>query len=153
MRKIIIYLCFFIMSGCAGYNPLFSTKKLSFYIEAIENVSDNKITRKISKSLNNNNLKIEDKKNYILKITSYKKNAITSRDSKGVASTYEMIIDVKVEVFYNDKITPIATLIINKKSNYNNQINKFSLSQYKNIIENNIIGEIAQEITIKLHSL
>ena len=153
MRKIIIYLCFFIMSGCAGYNPLFSTKKLSFYIESIENVSDNKITRKISKSLNNNNLKIEDKKNYILKITSYKKNAITSRDSKGVASTYEMIIDVKVEVFYNDKITPIATLIINKKSNYNTQINKFDLSQYKNIIEENIIEEIAQEITIKLHSL
>ena len=79
--------------------------------------------------------------------------AITSRDSKGVASTYEMIIDVKVEVFYNDKITPIATLIINKKSNYNTQINKFNLSQYKNIIEENIIGEIAQEITIKLHSL
>ena len=64
-----------------------------------------------------------------------------------------MIIDVKVEVFYNDKITPIATLIINKKSNYNTQINKFNLSQYKNIIEENIIGEIAQEITIKLHSL
>ena len=73
MRKIIIYLCFFILSGCVGYNPLFSTKKLSFYIEAVENVSDNKITRKISKNLSNNNLKIEDKKNYILKITSYKK--------------------------------------------------------------------------------
>ena len=50
-----------------------------------------------------------------------------------------MVIDVKVEVFYNEIITPIATLIINKKSNYKNQINKFNLSQYKNIIEENIM--------------
>ena len=153
MKKIIIYLCFFIMSGCAGYEPIFSTKKLSFYIETIENVNDSKITRKISKNLNNNKVKIENKKNYTLKIVSDKKNNITSRDSRGVASTYEMAINVEIEVFYNNMITPIATFMINKKSNYKNQINKFSLSQYKNTIEENIIREIAQEITIKLHSL
>ena len=153
MRKIIVYLCFFIMSGCAGYDPIFSTKKVSFYIESIENINDSKITRKISKNLNNNKKEIEDKKKYILKILSDKKNNITSRDSKGVASTYEMVINVKVEVFYNDINTPIATFVINKNSNYRNQINKFSLSQYKNTIEENIIKEIAQEITIKLQSL
>ena len=141
------------MLGCAGYDPIFSTKKVSFYIESIENINDSKITRKISKNLNNNKLRIDDRKNYILKIASDKKNNITSRDSKGVASTYEMIINVKVEVFYNDTKTPIATLKINKKSNYNNQVNKFNLSQYKNTIEENIIRKIAQEITIKLHSL
>ena len=153
MRKIIIYICFFIMTGCAGYEPMFSTKKLSFYIDAIDNVNESKITRKISKNLNNNKKEIEDKKKYILKILSDKKNNITSRDSKRVASTYEMVINVKVEVFYNDINTPIATFVINKNSNYRNQINKFSLSQYKNTIEENIIKEIAQEITIKLQSL
>ena len=153
MRKIIIYICFFIMTGCAGYEPLFSTKKLSFYIDAIDNVNESKITKKISKNLNNNKKEIEGKKNYILKILSGRKNNITSRDSKGVASTYEMVINVKVEVFYNDINTPIATFVINKNSNYKNQINKFSLSQYKNTIEENIIREIAQEITIKLQSL
>ena len=141
------------MTGCAGYEPLFSTKKLSFYIDAIDNVNESKITKKISKNLNNNKKEIEGKKNYILKILSGRKNNITSRDSKGVASTYEMVINVKVEVFYNDINTPIATFVINKNSNYKNQINKFSLSQYKNTIEENIIREIAQEITIKLHSL
>tara|TARA_B100000787_G_C16187671_1_gene295617 strand:- start:487 stop:912 length:426 start_codon:yes stop_codon:yes gene_type:complete len=141
------------MTGCAGYEPMFSTKKLSFYIDAIDNVNESKITRKISKNLNNNKKEIEDKKKYILKILSDKKNNITSRDSKGVASTYEMVINVKVEVFYNDINTPIATFVINKNSNYRNQINKFSLSQYKNTIEENIIKEIAQEITIKLQSL
>jgi|TARA_B110000914_G_C15263766_1_gene354289 outer membrane lipopolysaccharide assembly protein LptE/RlpB len=141
------------MTGCAGYEPLFSTKKLSFYIDAIDNVNESKITKKISKNLNNNKKEIEGKKNYILKILSGRKNNITSRDSKGVASTYEMVINVKVEVFYNDINTPIATFVINKNSNYKNQINKFSLSQYKNTIEENIIREIAQEITIKLQSL
>ena len=141
------------MAGCAGYEPMFSTKKLSFYIDAIDNVNESKITKKISKNLNNNKKEIEGKKNYILKILSGRKNNITSRDSKGVASTYEMVINVKVEVFYNDINTPIATFVINKNSNYKNQINKFSLSQYKNTIEENIIREIAQEITIKLQSL
>ena len=141
------------MTGCAGYEPLFSTKKLSFYIDAIDNVNESKITKKISKNLDNNKKEIEGKKNYILKILSGRKNNITSRDSKGVASTYEMVINVKVEVFYNDINTPIATFVINKNSNYKNQINKFSLSQYKNTIEENIIREIAQEITIKLQSL
>jgi len=61
------------MTGCAGYEPMFSTKKLSFYIDAIDNVNESKITRKISKNLNNNKKEIEDKKKYILKILSDKK--------------------------------------------------------------------------------
>jgi len=141
------------MSGCVGFNPLFSTKQLSFYIEAIENVNDNKITRKISQNFNNNRVKIEGKENYILKITSNKKNIITSRDTGGVASTYEMVINVKIEVFKDNASIPITTFIINKKSNYNNQTNKYRLSQYKDIIESNIIDEIAQEINTKLHIL
>ena len=105
MKKIIFYLCFFTLFGCGGYEPLFSTKNLSFYIENIENVNDDSITKGISKNLNSNKIKANDKKSYILKISSEKKENITSKNSKGEVVTYEMLIDY-----------------INEATQYHNQI-------------------------------
>jgi len=153
MKKILFYLCFFSMFGCAGYEPLFSTKNLSFYVSDIENINGDNITKDISRNLNNNKLKKNDKKNYKLKISSSRNNNITSRDTKGIALTYEMIVNVEVEVFNNNSDFPLDTLNFNKNFNYNNQVNKFNLSEYKKGILKNIINKISQEIVIKLQSL
>jgi outer membrane lipopolysaccharide assembly protein LptE/RlpB len=141
------------MFGCAGYEPLFSTKNLSFYVSDIENINGDNITKDISRNLNNNKLKKNDKKNYKLKISSSRNNNITSRDTKGIALTYEMIVNVEVEVFNNNSDFPLDTLNFNKNFNYNNQVNKFNLSEYKKGILKNIINKISQEIVIKLQSL
>ena len=153
MKKILFYLCFFSMFGCAGYEPLFSTKNLSFYVSDIENINGDNITKDISRNLNNNKLKKNEKKNYKLKISSSRNNNITSRDTKGIALTYEMIVNVEVEVFNNNSDFPLDTLNFNKNFNYNNQVNKFNLSEYKKGILKNIINKISQEIVIKLQSL
>ena len=153
MKKIIFYLCFLTLFGCGGYEPLFSTKNLSFYIENIENVNNDSITREISRNLNSNKIKVNDKKGYVLKISSEKKENITSRNSKGEVVTYEMLIDTKVDVFYENKDLPFNTLKFNNNFSYNNQVNKFDLNQYKKEIEKNIINKISQEIIIKLQSL
>ena len=153
MKKIIFYLCFFTLFGCGGYEPLFSTKNLSFYIENIENVNNDSITKGISKNLNSNKIKTNDKKGYILKISSEKKENITSKNSKGEVVTYEMLIDIKVDVFYENKDFPFNTLKFNNNFIYNNQVNKFDLNQYKKEIEKNMIDKISQEIVIKLQSL
>ena len=116
-------------------------------------MNDSYITKKISNNLANNRLKTEGKKNYTLKITSNKKNEITSKDSTGVAATYEININVEIEVFYKNKKVPMNRFQINKSASYNNQTNKFDLAQYRKIIEENIIDKISQEITIKLQSL
>ena len=153
MKKIILCLYFFILVGFVCYEPLLSTKNLSFYIENIENINDNPITKKLSYKLKNKSLEVDGKRKYILRVNSNNKEIITSKDSRGVAATYEMTINVEVEVFYKETMLPINKFKISKSANYNNQTNKFDLAQYKKVIEENIIDKIAQEITIKLHSL
>ena len=117
MKKIIFCLCLFLIVSCSGYEPLFSTKNLSFYIEDIENVKNDQITRKISKNLSYNKLKANNKKNYVLKISSEKQNYITSKDSIGEAVTFEMVLNVKVDVFFNNDKKPLNSLMFKHKFN------------------------------------
>jgi|TARA_B110000977_G_C10699125_1_gene346629 outer membrane lipopolysaccharide assembly protein LptE/RlpB len=153
MKKIFLFLCFFSLFNCVGYEPLFSTKKLSYYIESIENVNNDSITKKISKNLDNNKIKKINKKGYMLEISSIKNNVVTSRNSKGQVSTYEMTLDVNVKVFDNITNLLIGKLRLNKKFSYNNQVNKFDLNQYKKNIMKGMINKISEDITIKLQLL
>tara|TARA_B110000037_G_scaffold170705_1_gene193648 strand:+ start:557 stop:1018 length:462 start_codon:yes stop_codon:yes gene_type:complete len=153
MKKIFFYLCIFSIFGCAGYEPLFSTKNLSFYIEDIKNINNDVITKKISKNINNNKLKGENKIVYLLEIESNIINNIASKDSKGNPLTYNIILDVKVKVFKRNTELPINILKFDKSINYNNQANKFNLNEYKKTIIENITNKISQEILISLQSL
>ena len=153
MKKIIFYLCFFTLIGCAGYEPLFSTKNLSYYIVDIENVNSDNVTQKISKNLDNNRVRIDNKKGYLLKISSSKNSAVVSRDTKGQVTNYEMIVNVEVKVFNKDSLVPLNILQFNKNFTYKNQANKSNLNLYKINILNNMINTISQDIIIKLQSL
>jgi len=153
MKKIFFYLCFFSIFGCAGYEPLFSTKNLSFYIEDIKNVNDDNITKKISKNIENNKLKGDNKIVYLLEIESGIINNISSKNSKGNPLTYNMILDVEVKVFNRNTKFLINTLRFNKSFSYNNQENKFNLNEYKKTIIENLTNKISQEILISLQSL
>jgi|TARA_B110000238_G_C15934262_1_gene356139 outer membrane lipopolysaccharide assembly protein LptE/RlpB len=153
MKKIFFYLCFFSIFGCAGYEPLFSTKNLSFYIEDIKNVNNDIITEKISKNIDNNKLKSDNNIVYLLEIESDIINNISSKDSKGNPLTYNMVLDVKVKVFNRNTEVLINTLRFNKSFSYNNQTNKFNFNEYKKTIIENITDKISQEILISLQSL
>ena len=154
MKKIILYFCFLAIYGCAGYEPLFSTKELSYYVIDIENVSKNNLTEKISKRLKNYTSKGNgNKKGYKLEISSNMNNMISSKDGKGNVSSYKMIISVNVKVFNQDSDLLISTLNFNKDFVYNNQENKSNLDKYKKDIQENIINKISQDIIIKLQSI
>mgnify|MGYP001289613503 CR=1 FL=1 len=154
MKRIILYFCFLAIYGCAGYEPLFSTKDLSYYVIDVENVSQNNLTDKISKRLKIYQSKDDiTKKGYKLKISSKMNNIISSKDGKGNVSSYKMIINVNVKVFNEVSDLPISTLNFDKSFDYNNQENKSNLSRYKKDILENIINKISQEIIIKLQSI
>jgi outer membrane lipopolysaccharide assembly protein LptE/RlpB len=153
MKKIIFCLFIFTLFGCVGYEPLFSTKNLSYYIVGIENVNSDNVTKKISKNLDSNKFKIDNKKGYLLKISSNKSSTIVSRDTKGQVTSYEMIVNVEVKVFSNNSLVPSNILQFNKNFAYKNQANKSNLNQYKINILNNMINIISQDIVIKLQSL
>ena len=154
MKKIILYFCFLAIYGCAGYEPLFSTKELSYYVIDIKNVNKNNLTEKISKRLKNYTSKGNgNKKGYKLEISSNMSNIISSKDGKGNVSSYKMIVNVNVKVFNQDSNLLISTLNFNKDFVYNNQENKSNLDKYKKDIQENIINKISQDIIIKLQSI
>ena len=153
MKKIFFYLCFFSIFGCAGYEPLFSTKDLPFYIEEIKNVNRDIVTKKISKNINNNQLKNNNKIIYLLEIESTIDNNISSKDSKGNPLSYNMVLKVKVKVINKNDELLINTLRFKKSFGYKNQTNKYDLNEYKKTIVENMANKISQEILISLQSL
>lgn len=153
MKKIFFYLCFFSIFGCAGYEPLFSTKDLPFYIEEIKNVNRDIVTKKISKNINNNQLKNNNKIIYLLEIESTINSNISSKDSKGNPLSYNMVLNVKVKVINKNDELLINTLRFKKSFGYKNQTNKYDLNEYKKTIVENMANKISQEILISLQSL
>jgi outer membrane lipopolysaccharide assembly protein LptE/RlpB len=153
MNKIILYFCFFLLIGCAGFEPLFSSKNISYYIIDIENVNKNDVTKKISKKLSAYKKNTDNKKGYLLKLSADKKDVVAAKDSKGQVSSYKMIVNLKLEIFSNESTVPINVIKLSKNFIYKDQKNKFEQKQYKNDILENLIDKISQEIVIKLHTL
>ena len=153
MKKIILYFCFFLLFGCAGFEPLFSSKNISYYIIEIENINKNDVTKKISKKLSVYKKNTNSEKGYLLKLSADTRNIIVSKDTKGQVSSYKMIVDVNLEVLSNDSTLPISVIKLTKDFIYQDQKNKFEQKQYQKDILENLIDKISQEIVIKLQSL
>tara|TARA_B110001452_G_scaffold70797_1_gene57152 strand:+ start:274 stop:735 length:462 start_codon:yes stop_codon:yes gene_type:complete len=153
MNKIILYFCFFLLFGCAGFEPLFSSKNISYYIIEIENINKNDVTKKISKKLSVYKKNTNSEKGYLLKLSADTRNIIVSKDAKGQVSSYKMIVDVNLEVLSNNSTLPISVIKLTKDFIYQDQKNKFEQKQYKKDILENLIDKISQEIVIKLQSL
>ena len=153
MKKIFFFICFITLFGCTGYEPLFSTKNISFYIKDVENINGDTITKQVIRNLSAYREEVANKKNYVLKISSNSNNNITSKDTKGDALTYQLFINVDVEVFDNESKFPLNTFNFSKNFTYKNQVNKFDLGNYKENIKGNLVGKISEDIIIKLQSL
>ena len=139
--------------GCAGFEPLFSSKNISYYIIEIENINKNDVTKKISKKLSVYKKNTNSEKGYLLKLSADTRNIIVSKDAKGQVSSYKMIVDVNLEVLSNNSTLPISVIKLTKDFIYQDQKNKFEQKQYKKDILENLIDKISQEIVIKLQSL
>ena len=150
MKKIVVIFFMFSLLGCSGYKPIFSSKNFDFYIKEIENVNNDKITRKLIKkvkSYSNEN----QKRPLALRINSEKEEIIISKDTKGNPLIFEIILKSTIEVSYQNEEISNFTLIEN--FTYNNQSNKFEMSQYKKNVENNLLNKIAENLILNLQSL
>ena len=150
IKKITIIISFLLLLSC-GYKPIFSSDKANFSITEIKLLGKNNIGSKIE-----NNLKIyqniENKSIfYSLEIYSNQKKAVITKDAKGDPKIFEIQILVDLSILENNKIK-------NKKNfkesfTYNNSTDKFSLKQYENNIEENLIEKIGEKIIIYLYSI
>ena len=127
MKKIITILLLFTIFGCAGYEPIFSSKNFNFYIDEIEITSSDKISKKIKKKLKHYRIKKTDQKSYNLRINSTTQQKIISKDSKGDPLIYELEIKSNRVIISDSKKTTNLDFV--EKFNFNNQSNKFELNQ------------------------
>jgi|TARA_B110001452_G_scaffold252680_1_gene242745 hypothetical protein len=151
MKKIILYfyLCFII--GCSGYQPLLSTNNLKFYVNDVENIGNNKITKNLIKKIKHLRLKNEKKREFNLKINSKKKLIIASKDAKGDPLIYKMIITTNLDVYENDE--KIGKIYLKEDFSFKNNSDNFNLSQYKMNIEENLINKTSEELVLKLQTM
>ena len=149
MKKIILISLVVFLSNCAGYKPIFTSDQTNFYIEKIEISDDNKLLRKLIKSLKPFSVE-NGKQGITLKLNLNKQENVILRDAKGDPASYEIKIELNVDV-----ITKDGTSKLNFRENFtfNNQSNKFELNQYKKNTETNLINKIFENLMLELRAI
>ena len=149
MKKIIFISLIIFLSNCAGYKPIFTSDQTNFYIEKIEISDNSKHVRKLIKSLIPYSVD-NGKQSITLKLDFNKQENVIMKDAKGDPASYEIKIELNVDVIMMD-----GTNKFNFKENFtfNNQSNKFELNQYKKNTETNLINKIFENLILKLRAI
>ena len=151
MKKILLILIILVVTAC-GYEPLYINKNDSLKkIGKIEKSGDKRINRKIItligfKENNTNN------KPYTLVLVSNKSKEIATKNSSGNVTAYKISINVKVSFIEKNNSNIIKSKKFNSTFIYNNQENKFQMSQDIRNIENNLIESASEKIIMYLNS-
>ena len=147
MKKIILLLTITLLFNQCGYEKIYSSKNLNLSIKEIKR-ENNLINNELSKAL----LGIFSDKTsdniFNLEIESKKSTEIKSKDSKGDPSVY--VLKLKTKIIASNKMNTTYENIFLKEMSYNNNDDKFELSQYINEIEKILIKETVEEIIIYL---
>ena len=149
MKKIISICLLIILSNCGGYKPIFTSNQTNFYIDKIEISDDSKLIRKIIKNLKPYSIE-NGKQNISLKLDLDKQEDVIMKDEKGDPASYEIRIKLDVDVMIKNST---KKLVFNEKFTFNNQSNKFEMSQYKKNAEMNLINKIFENLILELRAL
>ena len=146
MKNIILITLIFFLSGC-GYSSIYdSQKKIDFQINVEEMKGDNEFNNLIKKDFklfSKNNLQ----KEYLLKINSDYKKVITSKNSAGVASNYNILATVEIAVKFDNKIDIFQ---FQESINIKPNSNAFEQQKYENNIKRNFASSIREKLIIKI---
>ncbi len=149
MKKIIITLTLIFLYGCSGYTPIYTSTQNNFYINKVEISDDNKLVRKIIKSLKPYSIE-NGKKKVDLKLDIESQENVIMKDAKGDPASFEIKVILNVEIIFNNEI---KKLNLQEKFTFNNQSNKFELNQYKKNMEITLINRIFENLIMELRSI
>ncbi len=145
MIKKVLFLILFLLASC-GYQPLYSKKQLTkFTTKELQLIGDLDINKKIVSALS---IKIDKEKFQNNKILLNNKKRIleTSKDKQGKPDSYKMIIDLKFLLI--DKENNLIEKNISEEFSYKTKENKFDLSEYEINLEENLINNIIEKLSI-----
>ena len=149
MKKILLIAVILILNNCSGYQPIFSNKQFNFYISEITNINNDDISNQLIRSLSPYNID-NGKQKIALELKSEINENVVSRDAKGDPLVYEIKIEVEINVINNVKDKKIR---FRENFSFNNQSNKFELSQYKNNLTENLTERIFEKILLSLQTI
>tara|TARA_Y100001958_G_C20938830_1_gene346150 strand:- start:153 stop:620 length:468 start_codon:yes stop_codon:yes gene_type:complete len=146
MKNFGFYLILLFLISC-GYSPIYENKQTpNFKINSITISGDKKIARSIANGIEKFK-KSKSNNAYDLDLVITKRNNIITKDKKGNASSYNLIIQIDINLEDNKKTKTIKRKFI-KNTTYNSMDNKFELNQYKIDLEKNITSQILQDIIV-----
>jgi hypothetical protein len=138
------------MITSCGYRAMYSNKNFNFEVIKIEKIKQDKLNLTIEKRIKN--FSNNDAINKIsLQIDAEKKIIIISKDSKGDASRYQMIVKLNLKIIDNQNNKVNKNIV--QQFSYNTNSNKFALNQYEIEIEEILINKIIDELIKNLSKL
>jgi len=148
-KKNILILLLIFLTSC-GYKPIFSSSNLNVSINNIEFIKENKLNNKFKRQINVYRGS-ETAKLYDLEIEIDQTKTISLKDAKGNPKIFITEISILINFIKNGKIITSENFV--ESFSYNNNSNKFDLSRYEKIIENNMVNELIDKIIIYLQKL
>ena len=148
MRKILLYILILFISNC-GYTPIFnSDNKTKIKINILSTQGDKKINNLLVtdiKKISRNDFE----KEFNIKIDTNFNKLITAKDSKGVASNYELKVVTKFEIV---KPNENKLFSFEEKIDISNNSNLFEQKKYENNIKitfaKSIINKLIEKLSI-----
>ena len=143
MKNLSLLLILSLFLSQCGYERIYSGKNLNLSIKNIKkenNIINNELSNALLGILSDNT----SDNIFDLEIQSKKFTSVKTKDSKGNPSVY--VLKLQTKVIAKDKTNKEYINIISEEMNYNNNDDKFELSQYINQIEKILIKETVEEI-------
>ena len=150
MKKLFLLLILSLLISQCGYEKIYSSKNLNLTIKKIKkenNLINNELSNALLGILSN-----KSSENTIdLEIQSKKFTDVRSKDSKGDPIVY--VLKLETKIIAKTKSNREYTNIFYEQMNYNNNDDKFELSQYIGEIEKILIQETVKDIISYLADL
>ena len=150
IKKLFLISAFLFLANCGYQSVYLKNDDTLIKISKIKFEGDEKINRKIL-SLTGLKKSSDFSDGYLLILNSKKNKDIASKDSAGNATSYKISIDINISLvdpINNEKI--IKSKVFNSSFTYNNNQNKFELSQDEKNILNNLIEAASKKIVMYL---
>ena len=150
MKKLFLILILTLFISQCGYEKIYSDQNLNLTIKNIKK-ENNAINNELSNALLGILTNKTSENTFDLEIQSKKFTEVKSKDSKGDPSVY--VLKLKTEIKVKNEANEENINIFYKEMNYNNNDDKFELSQYVKEIEKILIRETVEDIIAYLANI
>ena len=150
MKKLFLLLILSLFISQCGYEKVYSGKNIDITIKNIKkdnNIINNELSETLLEVLSNKT----SENTYELEIQSKKFTKVRTKNSKGDPSVYVLKLETMIKA--KDKTNKEYINFFYEEMNYNNNDDKFELSQYTKEIEKILIRETVKDIIAYLANI